>query len=142
MEIRVSDIIWTIICFGLFTLVLNGLLIKPVLKLMDERRAKISGAKEKAQAIKAAEAEAKERAMIEAAEAARLREEENARLLSETSEYAKEELRLLSDKLREEEADELERIASEASRCDGELFSAMDRMVEAFTGKLISGGES
>ena len=49
MSIKISDIIWTIICFGLFTLVVNLLLLKPMLRFMDARKERL----EKARARKA-----------------------------------------------------------------------------------------
>lgn len=47
MTIQLSVTIWTIICFVLLMLILNFLLFKPVLKVMDERRARIEKAAQK-----------------------------------------------------------------------------------------------
>lgn len=47
MTIQLSVTIWTIICFVLLMLILHFLLFKPVLKVMDERRARIEKAREK-----------------------------------------------------------------------------------------------
>ena len=44
MNIQVSVTLWTIICFILLMLILNNLLFKPVLRVMDARRAKIEDA--------------------------------------------------------------------------------------------------
>lgn len=47
MSIQPSIVIWTVICFVLLMLILNNLLFKPVLEVMDKRRAKIEAAKAK-----------------------------------------------------------------------------------------------
>ena len=50
MTIQLSVTIWTIICFVLLMLILHFLLFKPILKVMDERRARIEkAAKRKAE---------------------------------------------------------------------------------------------
>ena len=70
MTIQLSVLIWTIICFGLLMLILHHLLFQPVLKVMDDRKARIRGATRK----KA------EYAAITEKNAAALREKEAARL--------------------------------------------------------------
>lgn len=45
MTIQISVTVWTVICFILLMLILNNLLFKPVLNVMDKRRAKIDAAK-------------------------------------------------------------------------------------------------
>lgn len=47
MTIQISVTIWTVICFILLMLILNNLLFKPMLELMDKRREKITAAKAK-----------------------------------------------------------------------------------------------
>ena len=47
MTIQISVTIWTIVCFILAMLILNNLLFKPVLSVMDKRREKIEAAKGK-----------------------------------------------------------------------------------------------
>ncbi len=44
MNIQLSVVLWTIICFVLLMLILRNLLFKPVLKVLDERREKIENA--------------------------------------------------------------------------------------------------
>ena len=41
MNIQLSVVLWTIICFVLLMLILHNLLFKPVLKVLDARREKI-----------------------------------------------------------------------------------------------------
>lgn len=47
MSIQISVTIWTVICFILLMIILNNLLFKPVLEIMDKRREKIAAAKTK-----------------------------------------------------------------------------------------------
>lgn len=73
MTIQLSVLVWTIICFGLLMLILHHLLFQPILKVMDDRNARIrSAAKKKA-----------ELAAIAEKNAAALREKEAARLAAQ-----------------------------------------------------------
>ena len=47
MNIQLSVVIWTVICFSLLMLILHNLLFKPVLALFDRRREKIEAAEKK-----------------------------------------------------------------------------------------------
>ncbi len=47
MKIQLSVSIWTIICFILLMLILHFLLFKPILKVMDDRKARIENAAKK-----------------------------------------------------------------------------------------------
>ena len=47
MTIQLSVTVWTVICFLLLMLVLNNLLFRPILKLMDERKQRIDSATKK-----------------------------------------------------------------------------------------------
>ena len=82
MNIQISVAIWTVISLCAMMLVLDRLLFKPVLKVMDARREKIDRAKaEKSAALKAREDEiraltADDDSAERAAEQLRLREEE------------------------------------------------------------------
>ena len=73
MTIQLSVLVWTIICFGLLMLILHHLLFQPVLKVMDDRKARIqNAAKKKAEFSRIAEKNA-----------AALREKEVARLAAQ-----------------------------------------------------------
>ena len=72
MSIQLSVTLWTIICFILLMLILHHLLFKPVLKVIDDRRARLRSA-----AMKKAEY-----ATLRQANAAALREQEAAQLAS------------------------------------------------------------
>lgn len=47
MNIQLSVIVWTVICFLLLTVILKNLLFTPVLKMLDSRKEKIDAAREK-----------------------------------------------------------------------------------------------
>ncbi len=57
MTIQLSVTVWTVICFVALMLILNNLLFKPVLKLMDERKERIDNAAKKLSEIKKKEAD-------------------------------------------------------------------------------------
>ncbi len=47
MNIQISVILWTVICFFLLMLILHNLLFKPLLDCMDSRRKRVSDAEKK-----------------------------------------------------------------------------------------------
>ena len=47
MSIQISVTIWTVICFILLMIILNNLLFKPMLSMMDKRRERITAARAK-----------------------------------------------------------------------------------------------
>lgn len=87
MSIQISVVIWTIICFILLMIILNNLLFKPVLEIMDKRREKIAAAK----------AKKAERDRITA---------ENERLVAEKiAEHEAKEIRLVKERVEKVRAD-------------------------------------
>ena len=61
INIQLSVIIWTVICFFLLLLIVSKLLLKPVLEIIDQRRKKLEDARAKeAEYAKLAEDQAKE----------------------------------------------------------------------------------
>ena len=61
INIQLSVIIWTVICFFLLVLIVSKLLLKPVLEIIDQRRKKLEDARAKeAEYAKLAENQAKE----------------------------------------------------------------------------------
>lgn len=47
MNVQLSVVVWTVICFSVLMLILHNLLFKPVLSLFDRRREKIEAAEKK-----------------------------------------------------------------------------------------------
>ena len=84
MTIQLSVTVWTIICFVLLMLILHNLLFKPILKVMDDRRARIKNAADKKAEYERRESE----------HAAKLREQEAA-LLSAHKKQVKDEIEAL-----------------------------------------------
>lgn len=140
MSFNLPDLIWTVICFALFTLVLNGLLIKPVLKHMDERNAKIARARAKAEERRLAAEEAQRLAAEEAALAADEAARAERELLKAESERARAELESFERELALREEESLRGLEELAEEADSLLDSRIDGMAEAFTNKLLSGG--
>ena len=97
MNIQLSVTLWTIICFILLMLILHHLLFKPVLKVMDDRRARLRSA-----AMKKTEY-----ATLRQANAAALREKEAALLVSQRKQIKEqiETIRLNSKKTLEDAKD-------------------------------------
>ncbi|MCR5808987.1 MAG: hypothetical protein K6G56_05440 [Clostridiales bacterium] len=141
MNFKLSDLIWTVILFGLFILVVNGLLIKPMLKFMDARRERI----DRARAMKLEREENEKLAAAEGArlaeETERLRREEERKALLKASEEAKEELRLFQAELASREKEAAAGLEALSAETDEKLLSEMDGMIEAFTNKLIPTGQ-
>ena len=98
MNIQLSTTLWTIICFVALVLILHNLLFRPVLKVIDDRRARLRSA-----AMKKAEY-----AIMAQANAAALREKEDARLASQRKQVKEqiETIRLSSKKTVEAAKDE------------------------------------
>ena len=138
MNIQISVVIWTVICFGLFILIINKLLFKPLLKVMDARREKIESAHAKAEEIKTAR-EAK-LAQIAA------KKEESVKLRSEQIKNEREALKQNFEseikELYSEKEQKLESMKNENdtanSALDREISASIDDMVNAFAEKLVS----
>ena len=47
MNIQISVVIWTVICFALLMVILRNLLFKPLLKVMDERSVRLENVRKK-----------------------------------------------------------------------------------------------
>lgn len=123
MTIQISVVIWTILCFLLLMLILDSLLFRPVLALLDKRRERIRNA-----AARKAEYERQE------AENAALREERKAALEAQQQKQIKDGIeRIRSDgRARMEQANQ-ERLrqadeyrAKAEGECD-ELLSLLSR---------------
>lgn len=141
MEINIqpSLIIWTVICFGLLMLVLDRLLFRPLLKLMDERKEKAESARRRAGQAKL-ELEARE------SELALSREAERQRLLKEASEKAEAfrrdseaELRALSRELEERVARNREEAAKLTDEALADVSASLDGFASDYAQMLTKG---
>ncbi|MBR6109374.1 MAG: hypothetical protein IKQ36_06515 [Clostridia bacterium] len=143
MEINIqpSLIIWTVICFGLLMLVLDRLLFRPLLKLMDERKERAESARRMAGQAKV-ELEARE------SELALSREAERQRLLKEASEKAEAfrrdseaELRALSRELEERVARNREEAAKLTDEALADVSASLDGFASDYAQMLTKGVE-
>ena len=141
MSINISQVIWTIICFALFALVLDRLLIRPVLDNIDRRREKIDRAKERKAELESSRVEAERTARAESEERRAILAKEHEAKLAEASAAAEKELEALSAELREREEKALAALAEEAAWTDAKLDAATGDMIGAFTEILTTGGD-
>lgn len=142
MDIQLSVIIWTVICFGILMLVLDRLLFRPLLKLMDERKERVESARKNAvEAARQAEALRFERIESEKAERQRLIEMEAERVAGFRQE-AEAELRALSKQLEEETEASHREAAVYADEALASLSKELDEAALRYSQKLIKGGKS
>ena len=141
MSINLSQIIWTVICFVLFALVLDRLLIRPVLDNIDRRREKIEKAHGRKAELERERLAAEETARAKIAERRELLAKENERKLAEAADAADKELEELSAELEESERIAFAKITERESEADEKLGAAMDGMIESFTQVLMTGGD-
>lgn len=94
MNIQISVVLWTIICFFCMLVILQKLLFVPMLRCMDARNARIAGARAKKQKLQ----EQEEQARIDAEEQARVTlaqaKNDAERMIAEKTAWAKEQLAL------------------------------------------------
>ncbi len=142
MNIKLSDIIWAVICFVLFMLVFSGLLLKPLLKIMDERKARIGKARARSEELERERESVRLQKLAEEEAAIKKLKEENDQKLAAASAEAGAELAAFASSLKEREAEELADIERDACEAEKKLAEAEPMLIEAFTAKLIKGGES
>ena len=136
LEICVPDFIWTVISFFLFMFLLNKFLFKPVLSLMDARKARIDAGLAEGKKAEAAlednkaqlaqeltETGAQARAVVNAARS----EAEKAK--GETLDAAHEE----AEKLRK---DVHERVKTEEAAAENEVNGSIPELVALLSGRL------
>lgn len=113
MTVQVSVTVWTVLCFAALMLILDRLLFRPLLGVMDKRRDKIDGARRaRADAVRereeelslreGARIEAEKRARREASDELSRVKEEGARRLAERQAENERRLSALDEALAEE----------------------------------------
>ena len=139
MDIQLPLIIWTVICFGLLVLVLDRLLFRPLLKLMDERKAKVDGAKRRLE-------EAREARALALASQKEAEQEERRRLAEENAAkaeaYRREsdaELKRLSKQLEERTQENRAEAETEAQAALASMGERLSEAAEVYSRKLIKG---
>ena len=139
LQISVPEFIWTIISFFLFMFLLNKFLFKPVMTLMDERKARIDAGLEEGKKARAALEENEARLAQELAEksgeARRVISEarsEAEKAKSETLDAAHAEAEKLHKNVRE-------RVKAEEADAVKELDGNMPELVALLSGRLLGG---
>ena len=128
LQISVPEFIWTIISFFLFMFLLNKFLFKPVMTLMDERKARIDAGLEEGKKARAALEENEARLAQELAE----KGSEAEKAKSETLDAAHAEAEKLHKNVRE-------RVKAEEADAVKELDGNMPELVALLSGRLLGG---
>lgn len=139
MTIQISVTIWTVICFVLLMIILNNLLFKPLLSIMDKRREKIAAAQAKK------------------AEFDRLSEENEKLLTEKRAEYELNEKKLIKERVEKVRSDQkkaveaakevrLKRLDESRERTDAEeaeilsqLSSHAEELAVMLADKIVKG---
>lgn len=136
MTIQLPVLIWTVICFLLLMLILDRLLFRPMLSFMDERKARIDRAAEKAAAEKML-AEAEEKRRNDAIEAEKLLAAEKEDLLAAAASHAKEIVET-AQKTKEKRIDAYEAVlADEADSLCAELDRKLGTAADTLVSKIV-----
>lgn len=139
MNIQPNILIWTILCFCAFMLILWRLLLRPLLRFMDAREARIAHARSLDKSAQRAEEEARWEA--ERQLALRRIAEEGRRELQAQREAGEAELIAQALAFRQETERQRTELEAEAAALVPELATALRAHVDAFTEKLMSFGE-
>lgn len=138
MTIQVSVLIWTIICFCLLMLILNKLLFKPLLAVMDARQAKIDGAREKkeshARLCAQAEKDMEERRALQEKQWA----EEASQAVASAQEAAGAQLAAAQEQNEQALETYRETLASESAELKSKLDAGVGTLVTTFADRLVS----
>lgn len=138
MSIQVSVILWTLICFVLLMIILNFLLFKPVLAVMDKRRRRV----EQAALTKAEDERIAEEAEREKADLEEKRIEAEKKRLRDEAELIRENSRLSVEKAKNERLREVE-LFREHTDAEYESFlhiceSKKEEIAKVFAENMIS----
>lgn len=138
MNIQLSVTLWTIICFCLAMLILNKLLFKPLLQVMDARQEKIHRARSKQKAhMEAYEQELK--GLQEARDA-----EKQQKVLQAAAELQASEEQAARDLLLRRRADAAEiegyreQLMAESQTLKTELAAGLDNLAKTFADRLAT----
>lgn len=138
MNIQLSVLLWTIICFCLLMLILNKLLFKPLLSVMDARQEKIDRAREKkefharlyAQAEKDMEAQRTQQEQQWAAD--------SAQEIAAARQSAEAQLEEAQKKSEQELEAYRERLIAESAELKLKLDAGMEVLASTFADRLVS----
>lgn len=139
MTIQPNILIWTILCFCAFMLILWRLLLRPLLRFMDARDARIA----RARGLDRSALQAEEEARLEAERQLALRRsaEERRQALQTRREAGQAELNAQALAFQQENVQRKAELEAEAAAMIPELATSLRGHVDAFTDKLMSYGE-
>lgn len=138
MTIEASVLIWTVICFCAFAFVINTLLFKPVLKVLDARREKIQNAKKRAEkrAFEARQRELskKERLLAEKTE----RTEKLRADIENFKEFSTAEVKNLRKQNEQALKAKRDELAASSADTKAKIDGEMETFIALFTKKIVS----
>ncbi|MDD6011509.1 MAG: hypothetical protein PUC33_01555 [Oscillospiraceae bacterium] len=138
MNIQVSVLIWTVICFLLLMLILHFLLFKPVLKVLDERKARIQKAQEKSETISALQQEHEQRREQQKIEYIEKRKDEAKAIANNIQSEGKKQIEA-TQRQRQQQAEEYrKRITQEYEDIISQVSPKMETAAAIFAKNLIS----
>ena len=139
MTIQINVLIWTVICFCAFMLILWCLLLKPMLALLDARKAKLAHARSLDRSAERAEKLALEEARH--LEEARSRAEERKQMVQVLRDESRVERESREKRFRRETQKKRQETEAEAADLVPQLAVSLEDHVIAFTDKLMAFGE-
>lgn len=138
MNIQLSVLLWTIICFCLMMLIMNKLLFKPLLSVMDARQEKINGAREKkeshARLCAQAEKEIEEHRALQEKQWA----ENAAAEVAAARENAEKRLEEAQKQNEQKLEDYRQTLTSESAELKSKLDAGVEALATTFADRLVS----
>jgi len=138
MNIQISVVIWTVICFCLLIVILNNLLFKPVLSVMDKRKQRLSAAREKQAEYDRLSLEYEKQLEAQKEEFIKKREEEIKAAAAQIQTDEKEQTKEAQRKSLEELDAYREQLESDHQRIILTVSPKMEKVAEIFVQKFIS----
>ena len=139
LQISVPEFIWTIISFFLFMFLLNKFLFKPVMTLMDERKARIDAGLEEGKKARAALEENEARLAQELAETGSEARSVISEARSEAEKAKSETLDAAHAEAEKLHKNVRERVKAEEADAVKELDGNMPELVALLSGRLLGG---
>ena len=137
MSISIPVVIWTIICFFLLYFLLRTFLYKPLVKFMDDRKARIDAGLEEGRKAR----QAKEENQLQLADELRKTGGDAKKILAEAKEADEQQRQKALDNAHSQAADVMKdakgRVEAERERAAGELDGRMSELVSALAGRLL-----
>lgn len=138
MNIQLSVLIWTVICFLLLMLILHFFLFKPVLKVLDERKARIQKAQEKSETISALQQEHEQRREQQKIEYIEKRKDEAKAIANNIQSEGKKQIEA-TQRQRQQQAEEYRKqITQEYEDIISQVSPKMETAAAIFAKNLIS----